>query len=37
MKNKLVVLADERVWDRSVHDPYFQCFTGETFEVPLIF
>ena len=24
-------LSDERVWERWVHDPYFQYFTGETF------
>ena len=24
-------LADEQVWDRWVHDPYFQYFTGEEF------
>ena len=24
-------LSDEQVWDRWVHDPYFQYFTGEEF------
>jgi IS5 family transposase len=24
-------LSDEEVWDRWVHDPYFQYFTGEEF------
>ena len=24
-------LSDEQVWDRWVHDPYFQYFTGEAF------
>ncbi len=24
-------LSDEGVWERLVHDPYFQHFTGETF------
>ena len=24
-------LSDEGVWERWVHDPYFQYFTGETF------
>ena len=24
-------LSDEGVWERWVHDPYFQHFTGETF------
>ena len=24
-------LSDEQVWERWVHDPYFQYFTGETF------
>ena len=24
-------LSDEQVWDRWVHDPYFQYFTGEDF------
>ncbi len=31
-------LSDEQVWDRWVHDPYFQYFTGEEFfqhELPL--
>ena len=24
-------LSDEQLWDRWVHDPYFQYFTGEEF------
>ena len=24
-------LSDEQLWERWVHDPYFQYFTGETF------
>jgi len=24
-------LSDEQVWERWVHDPYFQHFTGEAF------
>ena len=27
----IYALSDEQVWERWVHDPYFQYFTGETF------